>query len=101
MGLNLPGLAKAAMVLALLAATLSRSDPSVSTVCVKPAQCSAVVAACAALQNCSQRGPKPEVRLSERAACYVQRIAQQCNREDHCILGCVLNGGGQRALGGC
>jgi len=96
-----PQLAKAAMVAALLAAALSRSRPAFSADCMKPAQCSAVAAACAALQDCSRRDPKPGVQLSERAACYVQRIPQQCNREDHCILGCVLGGGGKRALGGC
>jgi hypothetical protein len=101
MRLNPPRPAKAAMILALLLVTLLRSDLVFAAVCMKPAQCSAVAAACAALQDCSQREPKPGVQLSEQAACYVQRIPQQCNREDHCILGCVLNGGGQRVSGGC
>jgi hypothetical protein len=101
MDLSLPRPAKAALVIALSVATLLRSEPGFSAVCKKPAQCSAVAAACAALQDCSQRELKPGARLSERAACYVERIPQQCNREDRCTLGCVLNGGGQRVLGGC
>lgn len=68
---------------------------------MQPEQCSAVTAACAALQDFSQRELKAGVQLSERGACYAQSIPQQCDREDHCILGCLLNGHGGRVAGGC
>jgi hypothetical protein len=83
----------------IVTALFARSEQGFPAACMQIGP--AVAAACAALQDCSQRELKSGVQLSERAACYVQRIPQQCNREDHCILGCLLNGHGGRVVGGC